>query len=377
MKKIAFAVALTWGLAATAQASDIKLPPQVTWAAFTSLAEDQARAIGEALRSALGVELVVKDANSDMERDDLLRHGAVDFAANAVGATVGAQEGAFGFAAPDWGPQKVRLVLADFDEPIDYALAVAGDLGIHDYGDLRGRRVAWYSDQTVVNVNTEAYLAYGGLTWDDVQKVPVKGFFNEGLKAMEDGVVDAAFASTASPGAFEAAKGPRGLLWPPLDPQNGEGLARMKAVAPYFSFHTVSEGANVDHAHGLYGAYYAFPILIAMDSSDRDLVYNMAKALVELYPLYKDHAPGIDGWRIDAQNHEWFIPYHEGTIAYLKEMGVWTAKDQAFNDHLIQRQEALAAAWTALKAENPVDWQAAWAERRRQALKQGGFAPVF
>jgi TRAP transporter TAXI family solute receptor len=377
MRQIACAVALTCGLAAAAEASDIKLPPKVTWAAFTSLAEDQARAIGEALRGALGVELVVKDANGDTARDDLLRHGEADFAANSVGATIGAQEGVFDFAAPDWGPQKVRLVLADFDEPIDYALAVTSDLGIHDYADLRGRRVAWYSDQTVVNVNTEAFLAYGGLTWNDVQKVPVKGFFGEGLRAMEEGVVDAAFAATSYSGAYEAAKGPRGLYWPPLDPQNGAGLARMKAVAPYFSFHTVTEGANVDHDHGLYGAFYAFPILIAMDATDRDLVYNMAKALVELYPLYKDHAPGIDGWRLDAQNHEWFVPYHEGAIAYLKEAGVWTAEDQAFNDHLIQRQEALAAAWTALKAENPADWQAAWAERRRQVLKDGGFAPVF
>ncbi len=364
-------------LAASAQASDLKLPPKVSWAAFTAYGIAQAHAIGEALQTGLGVELVVKEADTDLARDDLLRKGQADFAANSVGATVGAQEGAFGFADPDWGPQKVRLVLADFDEPIDYALAVAADIGIQGYADLKGRRVAWYSDQTVVNVNTEAYLAYGGLTWDDVQRVPVKGFFEQGLQAMEDGLVDAAFAATVTPGAYLAAKGPRGLFWPPLDPQNAEGLARMKAVAPYFSFHTVTDGANVDHTRGLYGAYYAFPILIALADSDRDLVYNMAKALVELYPLYKDKAPGIDGWQIDAQNHEWFVPYHEGTIAYMRELGVWTDADQTFNDHLIARQEVLAAAWAALKAENPADWEGAWTERRHQVLKDGGFAPVF
>lgn len=232
------------------------------------------------------------------------------------------------------------------------------------YADLRGKRVAWYSDETVVNVNTAAYLAYGGLTWDDVQKVPVKGFFKEGLQAMEAGQVDAAFAATTFIGAYEAAEDKRGLFWPPLDPHDTEALARMEAVAPYLSFHTVMDGANVDHTRGLYGAYYAYPLLIAMANTDRDLAYNMAKAFVELYPLYKDKAPGIDGWRLEAQRHRWFVPFHEGAVAYLKEAGVWSAEDQAYNDHLIARQELLAAAWQQLKQENPADWMKAWTARR-------------
>ena len=58
-------------------------------------------------------------------------------------------------------------------------------------------------------------------------------------------------------------------------------------------------------------------------------------------------------------------------------MGVWTDEAQTNNDKLIARQEALAAAWTALKAENPDNWESAWAERRRQTLSDGGFQVVF
>lgn len=377
MKSLACVLGFACILTTAAEASDFKLPPKVSWAVLSELGRAQATAIGEALRTSAGVELEVKFVHADLARDDMLRKGEVDFVDSSVGGSIGAQEGAFGFADPAWGPQPVRLILADFDEPFDYALAVAADLGIKDYAELRGKRVAWYSDETVVNVNTEAYLAYAGLTWADVQKVPVKGFFKEGLQAMEDGVVDAAFAATAHGAADAAAAGPRGLFWPPLDPKNTEGLARMKAVAPYFQFHTVTDGVNVDHTRGLYGAYYPYPILVAMADSDRDLAYNMAKALVELYPLYEHKAPGIDGWRIDMQNHEWFIPYHEGSIAYLKELGVWTAVDQAYNEHLIERQKLLAATWAALEAEHPADWTNAWNERRRQVLKDNGFVPVF
>ena len=37
----------------------------------------------------------------------------------------------------------------------------------------------------------------------------------------------------------------------------------------------------------------------------------------------------------------------------------------------------LGAAWEALRAEKPDDWESAWAERRRQALQDGGFQVIF
>jgi hypothetical protein len=43
----------------------------------------------------------------------------------------------------------------------------------------------------------------------------------------------------------------------------------------------------------------------------------------------------------------------------------------------VARQAALKAAWTALKAEAPADWEAAWDARRREALAAGGFEIVF
>ena len=74
---------------------------------------------------------------------------------------------------------------------------------------------------------------------------------------------------------------------------------------------------------------------------------------------------------------EWVVPYHEGTIRYYEEVGVWTPEAQANNDSLIERQAVLQAAWEALKAEAPDDWTTAWAEARRKALEDNGFEVVF
>ena len=58
-------------------------------------------------------------------------------------------------------------------------------------------------------------------------------------------------------------------------------------------------------------------------------------------------------------------------------VGAWTEAAQANNERMIERQEALMAAWEALKAEAPADWDAAWADARRKALTEAGFKPVF
>lgn len=284
MKVLLRALAVTCLLTGTAQAADFELPEEVSWATYSSVAYEQAVAIGNALRDAARVILSIRPRDSDLSILELLRRGDVAFEATAVGGSVEAQEGAFQFASKDWGPQPVRLVLANTDEPINYEIAVAGDLGVETFADLEGKRVAWYVNFPIVNVNTEAFLAYAGLTWDDVERVDVEGFFDDALKALEDGELDAAFAATTGEDAYEAAAGPRGLFWPSVDRQNAEGLARLKAVAPYFVPHDVVAGAAVDPVEGQHGAHYPYPILIALAGTDADLVYNMTKALVELYP---------------------------------------------------------------------------------------------
>jgi ABC-type amino acid transport substrate-binding protein len=138
----AFAVACLF--TGAAQAADFELPAEVSWTAYANqpLIHDQAAAIGAALNDAAGVKLTIHPADTDVARIELLRQGAVDFSAAALGGSIEPQEGAFDFAGTDWGPQKMRLVLTDNGEPIDYAIAVAGDLGIKTYEDLKGKRVA-------------------------------------------------------------------------------------------------------------------------------------------------------------------------------------------------------------------------------------------
>lgn len=359
-------------------AQDLDLPRQLSWTAYDtgSAGYNQAVAIGAALQDAAGVNLRVLPGKNDVSRTEPLRQGRVEFSATGVGGSFMAQEGVFDFGAENWGPQPIRVLLANNGGAINLAVGVAGDLGIETYADLKGKRVSYIVGAPALNVNTEAYLAYGGLTWDDVERVDFGGV-GASWTGLIEGQVDAAFASTNSGKAYEAEAGPRGLFWPPIDPDDTEGFARMQEIAPFFTLNKAKVGATIDGTDGYQGAGYAYPVLTSIAATDEALVYNMTKAMVELFPKYDGNSPGIGGWALDKQNMEWVVPYHEGAIRYFEEVGAWSDTAQAHNDNLVKRQEALAAAWEATKASNPSDWEAAWSEARRKALADGGFSVVF
>jgi len=361
-----------------AMAQDIVLPKQLNWTAYDtgSAGYNQAVAIGAALQDAAGVNLRVLPGKNDVSRTEPLRQGRVEFSATGVGGSYMAQEGVFDFGAENWGPQPIRVLMANNGGAINLSVGVAGDLGIETYADLKGKRVAYIVGAPALNVNTEAYLAYGGLTWDDVERVDFGGF-GASWTGLIEGQVDAAFASTNSGKAYEAEAGPRGLFWPPVDPDDAEALGRLQSIAPFFKTNLASVGATIDGTDGYQGAGYAYPVLTAMAAADEELVYNMTKAMVELFPAYDGNSPGIGGWALDKQNMKWVVPYHDGAIRYFTEVGAWSDDAQAHNDGLVARQAALIAAWEATIASNPDDLEAAWAAARREALKAGGFTIVF
>tara|TARA_R110002020_G_scaffold316999_1_gene532692 strand:- start:68078 stop:69235 length:1158 start_codon:yes stop_codon:yes gene_type:complete len=372
--------------AASVQAADFTLPDQVVWSVYGtgSAGYNQSVAIGAALDDAADVNLRLLPADNDISRMEPLRQGKAQFSANGIGVYL-AQEGAFAFGAENWGPQNIRLLASDPGGGVAMSLGIARDVcekvGKPDCegfvaSDIKGMRVASFKGAPALNVNTTAWLAYAGLTWDDVEAVEFGGF-GAAWKALVEGGVDAAFSATNAGGCYEMAASPRGLIWMPFDPADDAAFKRLTDIAPYYVKVHATTGANLDGTDGADMAAFPYPILINYESGDADLTYNMTKAMFELLPLYAGKAPGIDGWALKYQALDWVIPYHDGAIRFYKEAGVWTEEAQKHNDMLVARQKALAAAWEELKAEKPENWQEAWSTKRRDALKAGGFQVVF
>lgn len=372
---IAGAAAFTMAGAASAET---KMPSTMVWSAYDtgSSGHAQSVAIGKAFKEKYDVNLRVLPGKNDIARLTPLKVGKADAVANGVG-TYFAQEGVFGFAKPDWGPQPLRLIMSSKGSA-GLMVGVAADAGVKEFKDLRGKRVAWVKSAPALNHNVTAILAFAGLTWDDVTKVEFAGF-GASWEGMTNDQVDAAFAITVSGSTKAVASSPRGLVWPPLPFSDKAGWDRMMAVAPYYTKNKVTAGTNVPK-EGIQGQAYPYPILTVRADMTTEMAQAITAGLLDSYDLYKDGAPGAAGWALANQTFEWAVPYHDGAIAAFKDAGVWTDDMQAHNDTLVARQKVLIDAWTAYTKDAPSDEDAfveGWGEARVAALEAAGFDPVI
>jgi uncharacterized protein len=258
-------------------------------------------------------------------------------------------------------------------------VAVAKDTGVKTIADLKGKRVAWVVGSPSLNQNITALLAFANLTWNDVQKVEFGGF-GQAMDGIINNQVDAAFTSTISGKAFQIETSPRGITWPTVPHADKEGWKRLKAKAPFYVPFMGSEGAGLSEKNKVEGATYPYPVLMTYENVDAGQVYAMTKAMVELFPEYKDAAPGNVGWDIKRQVFDWVVPVHEGAIKYFKEIGVWKPEYDKSNADLIKRQKVLMDAWAAhAKGSHASEdaWMKAWQKARADALTKAGMEPVL
>jgi len=360
---------------ATAEAAD--LPRKSTWTAYgtTSSGYAQSVAIGNMLKKHHGTTVRIIPGKNDISRMAPLRDKKADYCACGIAAYFG-QEGVFLFGDEAWGPQPIRVVMSNSGS-FNLAVATAADANIKTFADIKGKRVIWVQGGDALNWNVTAHMAFAGIGWDDVKKVVVSGF-KQSFEAINNGQADAAFTSTVSPVTKALAASPRGLHWPPLPHDDAEGWKRTMATAPYYLKNKGTLGTNLSKDKPHMGATYPYPLLVANASKSADEVYALTKSLVEHYDDYKDGAKGAKGWIISNQKMKWAMPYHDGSIRYWKEKGMWSADAQAHQDMLVKRQGVIAAAWKTYKAANKgKDKEAGWKEARKAALSAAGMDPVF
>ncbi|QJQ98997.1 TAXI family TRAP transporter solute-binding subunit [Halomonas sp. PGE1] len=363
-----------------ALANEVNLPRTMAWTAYgtNSSGYAQAVAIGNMLQSNYGTSVRVLPGDNDVSRMTPLKQGRVDLCACGIASYYGV-EGVMMFAHPDWGPQPIRLITTS-TASFGLSLAVAGDLGVETPADLRGKRIAYIRGDDALNKGTEAYLAFGGLTWDDVERVDYPGY-GRSFDGIIAGNVDASFTTTVTPPAQQLASSPRGISWPVLDPNDAEGWERMAAVAPYFQPHRITSGAGgVSADNPVDSASYPYPIVVGNADLDDDVAYGLIRALQDNYDDYKDNAPGAVGYALEYQDLQWVIPFHDAVVDYYEEIGVWTDEMKAHQEQLVERQNLLLAAWEDFVNDAPDDEEAfgsAWMEARATALRDAGFDPVF
>jgi TRAP transporter TAXI family solute receptor len=348
-----------------------QLPDRMVWTSYDLGAAGyvEASAIADALNKKFNTTVRITPSGTGIGRMLPLQTGRASygFLGNEIHFAV---EAMYEFGAREWGPQDMRVLLG---RPASVGLVAGGDTDIRVPADLKGQKVGYVQANASTTLNTEAVLAFSGLTTADVEQVLFPSY-GAMAKAFIAGDVDVAPAIPTSSFLREA-EGGRGVRWMDLPAADTAGWDRIANHANMFGQSKATVGVSISEEDPAELLGYRYPQLSVSAEADEDEIYNMVKALDQSFDLYKDATKVIAKWGIKHSGvTPAGAPFHEGAIRYLKEAGVWTDSDDAWNERALARSEAVKAAWNAAieKAEedeiSAKDWPRFWADFRAANL---------
>ena len=284
-----------------------------------------ASGLGEAVTQRSPMSWRVEPYGTGIERLAPLKYEETEFTLITNVTAFLASQGLDEFSAEGWGPQPLHIVC--MGAVVKPGMYVRGDSDIQSIADLKGKRLPDIKGNPTVMREIGAILAFAGLSWDDVQKVPVSGF-GASMQAMLDGDIDAAMASIFSPKVKELASGPRGCRFLEMPAADKEGWKRVQAKMPAMFPATQAKVPGLDKAVELFGitySLYCYPWL------GDEVVYHVVKAISEGYDIFKGSHPWLKQFTLkNMVRNASSLPFHPGSVKYFREAGVWTPELEAY-----------------------------------------------
>ncbi|SFU19469.1 TAXI family TRAP transporter solute-binding subunit [Sedimentitalea nanhaiensis] len=302
------AAAVFLGLATTATAQDLRFGAGQQGSQNYGVNA----AIAQELSERAGLDASVQSFGGATAFLPLLGSGDLDVAAVVMPDLGDAVRGKGPFEG--LAQDQLRIVAPLLPSPV--ALMVAKDSGISSIADLKGRKVAWgLPAQASLQPYVLGVLANGGLTGDDVTKVPVTSV-GAGVAALIDGKVDATLFALRAGKVVEADAALGGIAWLPLD-DAPEAVARMQAVVPEAYVFPVSGDAGVVGIGSDTQVLAYDYVLVARARLDDETVAKIATTLrdnaVEIAAKYKV----LSALTPEALGRIYDLPHHPAAQAVL------------------------------------------------------------
>lgn len=378
LRQYATILAAALCVAGPAQAQSPKPPATLIMSGYEvgTSTYSQIQAVGNAINAHYGTQVRTLPFGDAVGRLLATKLGRSQLASSATDWYL-AFEGMYDFASLAWGPQPLELLWHTQPTAL-VTMAVTAKSGIRTAADLKGKRVAQIAGSPALNLAIQSWLAFGGLTLNDVKVVNFSGYA-QSIAGLINGTADATFGFGTTPQYNDLNASPQGLAWLPLPFNDKAGWSRMLAMAPHLQRFTArgpEAAIGVTAANPVEGATFVSPVIVSYAGAvSEDVGYFYIKAIDELYPKYKDAFPVLKYWNLrESINPQGYAPFHPGVVKYLKEKGIWNGDFQKFQDGMHQRRRILQAAWdkavgdATQKGLSSTQFQAAWMKARQEAL---------
>jgi TRAP transporter TAXI family solute receptor len=329
--------------------TNAKAPKFITISSYPigSLGTILATGFSNAIEKKTGIRTRPTPADTDVGRVLPVKKGQAQVAILTAATVYFVSNGKGEFGAKEWGPQRIRLVFAG--NIIHHGMALRANSGIKTWADLKGKKVAY--PPGLFSMTVPAFIAYGGLSMDDVVVLRAAGYI-AGVKMTMEGKADACHACPVTPLTKEWEAAPYGLRYLPMDPGDKAAWDRMRKFAPFMASPIWADYGGLGEGGPKWLAYYPYT-LTSYDTVDEESIYTIVKGMVDGYDLYKDvKKPSSGQWTLkDTLNlgKPVYIPFHPGLIRYAKEKGEWTAEHEAWQAKALREENSRIKLWKPTK----------------------------
>ena len=314
---VASILAATLVPVAYAQVQSFSTPPQGSvWNTMASVISGEARNSGD-------MRLVVQPYGGNAQMMQAVNDALAEFSLNDVNDVITAVAGTGDYSNPMPNLRMVARV-----NPFPVGLYVKTSSGLTSVSDLKGKSVpSGWDAFPIARSHISAILAAGGLTWDDVQQVPVPELIR-GSEDMASGRVDSAFFAVGGAKVAEIDASVGGVSFLKIE-ANDETLAKIREVRPAFYFAEVTPApVRVGVAEPMMFVTWD-NVLVAGDHVSDEHVQKLLAVLFDQREAIGAAYPPLLALNIETAFKEYpGLDYHPGAIAFFEERGVSMTSDQ-------------------------------------------------
>lgn len=274
-----------------------------------TLAHTASSAIAKVLKEKGGLNTLVQATAGESVLIPMVARGEIDMgSANMLEVLDGVETGRL--------QNDLRVIASIYTLRI--GLFSRKDSGIVGVSDLKGKRVpAGYSAMRTLDKNTQAMLATGGLTLDDVKPVLVPNV----LRGADDflaGANDTFMFSFGGPKVREADATVGGVRALALG-DTPEGLAASRKIFPYGYFVEVRPGPVFVGVEKPMKAYSMDYILFTNAKAKEDMVYKVLDTLMKNKSELVAVAPILNDLTSEIVHRKHALTYHPGALKYFAD----------------------------------------------------------